>query len=93
MRFEKGEKKFGKRRQKSTCLTIYATETNAEGELVFIFDNPNHTLVGGVSVKFFETASNSAYPIRMSSDWSKFSHLPVDSFTVDTLGPKTAVMF
>ncbi len=61
MRFEKGEKNFGKKRprtaSKCMCLTIYTTETDAEPLSCFSVDQLNHTLVGGASVnrhsKFF----------------------------------------
>ncbi len=35
---------------KSTCLTLYTTETDADWVSFFSVDYPNHTLVGGVSV-------------------------------------------
>ncbi len=50
MRFEKGEKKFGKRRARVKKHTLYSTETDVKQVSFFNVDCPNHTLVGGVSV-------------------------------------------
>ncbi len=58
MRFEKGEKKFGKRQPRTRVdrfkkgLTTYTTETDAKLASFFFLsvDQLNHTLVGGVSV-------------------------------------------
>ncbi len=57
MRFEKEEKKFGKRRARTRVdrgkymrLTIYATETDAELLSFFSVDLLNHTLVAVVSL-------------------------------------------